>query len=170
MNLYHWYDSSGCRATIHLDGTHTPQTIPLVCASLPFWACTRSSSREPVTTDPRPVASPFAVLDLRPGPCQPQGFSCPRVPSSLCLHLTPENLPSPLPALTGGTLPWRTRGVCVLFFSIPSLVHSPRPTCVTRRLLVSFGVYFPFGFPLALGWETRAPPFPGDISPKPSPP
>ena len=46
----------------------------------------RSSSHNPMTGFSCPYPLPFSVLDLNPGPCHIQGFSCPRVPSSLCLN------------------------------------------------------------------------------------
>ena len=49
----------------------------------------------------------FAVLDLLPGPCHPQGLFHPRVPSSLCLtpsYACTPTLP-PLPASTGVPVP-----------------------------------------------------------------
>ena len=82
---------------------------------------------------------PFAVFKLCPGPCQPQGFSRLRVPSSLCLTLSPVCLLPPLPALADGPVPCQYRGVCVMFFCPPSLVYTPLPPRVPRRLLVSSG-------------------------------
>ena len=68
---------------------------PLVCASLPCCSTTRSSSRNPVTAVPNPVAPPISVLNLRPGTCHSQGLSRLIIPPSLCLPPSPIRLPSP---------------------------------------------------------------------------
>ena len=83
---------------------------------------------------------PFTVLDLLPDTCQTQGFSRPRFLSSLCLPPSPTRLLPPMTSLTGGSVPWQSRGVCAVFFCLPSRVHIPLPPCVPRRLLVSYGV------------------------------
>ena len=85
---------------------------------------------------------PFDVLDLRPGPCRPQGspvrgslppFSC--LPQPHPPPLSPAGLyrrPSPLPVPSGGV---------VIFFP-PSPVHPPRSLrFISRRLLVSSEVF-----------------------------
>ena len=81
----------------------------------------------------------FDFLGLRPGKCQPQGFSRKRVPSSLCLPPSSANLPppagldrkpSPLPVLSG----WR----CVLL-TLLSHVHPHRFPPRLCHLLVSSG-------------------------------
>ena len=87
---------------------------------------------------------PFAVPNLTPGPCQPQMFSCPRVPSSRCLPPSSARLLHPFPASTGVPVPFRSQVVGVVFFFTPSLVHLHCPPCVTHHLLVYSGVLFTF--------------------------
>ena len=93
----------GRGATVHLYDDPARQRPPLVCASLPCQPSQSSSLREPVHA--LPVRSPpFAILKLRPGPCQPQGFPVRgSLHPSTCFH-QPHPPPPPLPASTSGPI------------------------------------------------------------------
>ena len=64
-----------------------PQVVPFASLCLPSLIC------------PPPL---FAILELRPGTCQIQGFYRPRLPPPLCLPPYPARLPPP-PPLTAST-------------------------------------------------------------------
>ena len=123
-------NSPGHGATIHLDGAPTLWPPPIVCTYF-AWAC-----------DCRPLSGwiLFAVLYLRPGPCQHQWFYRPRVPSSFWLPPLLSRLILSLPASTGGPVSCRSQGVCVVFLCPLFLVYLPLPTCIMLHLLVSSGV------------------------------
>ena len=67
---------------------------------------------------PLSVHPPFANLFLRPGPCQPLGV-LPYEGPSLPMPASVAPPPPPLPASTGGLVPFRSRGVCVMLFVCP---------------------------------------------------
>ena len=93
---------------------------PLLPASIsrlrfpPLMCNPRSSSREPMSDFPRPVAPPL----LRPqpaqsGPCRPQGYPVQGyLILSSCLH-HPHSQSPPLPALTDDPVPCRSQVVAL---------------------------------------------------------
>ena len=114
----------------HLDmeqSDHPPGWRPFLPASTaclrfpPLLRIPRSSLREPVSTFPRTVLPPFAVLVLSIRSLLAPGFSYPCVHFSLCLPPPSTRPPPSLPALTGIPVPCRSQVVA----SCSSLSLSP---------------------------------------------
>ena len=89
------------RATVHLDGDPARQPPLLICTSLLCRPAQMSSLRELCLPSPFRLLS-LAVLELCPGPCQPQGSPVQGSlhPSVVSINLTaaPPPLFRPLPA------------------------------------------------------------------------
>ena len=81
-------NSPGRGETVHLYGAPTLRLPPLFCASLPYWAATSSSLREPVSFIPCMVSPPLLSFTWSHFPVRPRFYPVRgSLPPSDCLWL-----------------------------------------------------------------------------------